>query len=179
MRRLCLLLLLFLLAFPTLALAGRSRPNDGSLLLKNANGTVTLQGTGLIFGQFDRGSLTVIAYEPDKHSAPTVSGARMKPLTAADLHVVYVGSDVRFLFPGGKYVLKFEGVGIDISAVGKGTVQVTGKGTLDDGSLSVNGAKAQGLTPFPSTANYGNLVSSGSSSGTLEKVTATSSSRFS
>jgi hypothetical protein len=185
MRRLCLLLLLTLLALPTLALAARSKPNDGSLVITNANGTVTLQGSGLVFGQFDHGTLTVIDYEPEKHAAPTVSGARMKPLTSASLNVVYVGSNVRFLFPGGKYVLRFDGVGIDLSVVGKGTVQVAGKGTVDDGSVSVNGAKPQDMTPFLSSASYGSLVGGGFSSGILEKVPSTTdkvtatSSRFS
>ena len=36
-------------------------------------------------------------------------------------------SDVRFLFPSGTFTLKFEGTGIDLSAVGKGSLKVAGK----------------------------------------------------
>ena len=35
---------------------------------------------------------------------------------------------MRFLFPSGTYTLKFEGSGIDLSAVGKGSLKVTGNG---------------------------------------------------
>jgi hypothetical protein len=158
MRRLILLLLLSALALPALALAARSAPGDGSLVVKDANGVITLQGDGLVFGQFDRGTLTVLDYTPDSNAAPTVSGAKMK-LSGGTLTVRYVGSHVRFLFPGGKYVLRFEGIGIDISAVGKGAVQVTGRGTVDDGTFAVNGSKALLLTPLPSWAFYGSLAS--------------------
>ena len=44
---------------------------------------------------------------------------------------------MRFLFPGGNYTLKFEGTGIDLSAVGKGTLKVTGKSAFDDGTVAV------------------------------------------
>ena len=50
---------------------------------------------------------------------------------------------MRFLFPSGKYTLQFDGAGIDLSAVGKGCVAVVGEGSLDDGTISVNGAKAR------------------------------------
>ena len=153
MRRLSLLLLLPVLALPTLALAARSAPGDGSLVVANVSGTITVQGKGLIFGHFDRGSLTVLDYRPDGTTAPSVSGAKMK-LTGS-LDVLYSGSDVRFLFPGGKYTLRFEGVGIDISGVGKGSVQLAGRGSLDDGTFAVNGAKPLSLSSAPATASYG------------------------
>jgi hypothetical protein len=168
MRRLCLLLLLSVLALPTLALGARSAPGDGSLVVKDANGAIVIQGDGLVFGQFDRGTLTVLEYKPDSTSAPSVTGAKMR-LGRGRLNVVYTGSKVRFLFPGGRYVLRFDGVGIDISAVGKGAVQVTGKGSLDDGSFAVNGAKPLSLTPVPAVANYGGLGGA-----TLDKSISTS-----
>jgi hypothetical protein len=154
MRRLSLLLLLTALVLSPLALAARTAPGDGSLVVSNANGTVVVWGKGLIYGHFSRGALTVIDYKPDEATAPSVSGAKMKPLTA-DLSVVYSGSDVRFLFPGGKYTLRFDGAGIDISAVGKGVVLVNGAGSGDDGSFTVNGAKSQPIGVAALSATYG------------------------
>jgi|tagenome__1003787_1003787.scaffolds.fasta_scaffold20783397_2 hypothetical protein len=164
MRRLTLLLLLSALAAPSLALALRSGPGDGSLVVSNADGTITVQGQGVIFGHFDRGTLTVLDYKPDDTTAPSVSSAKMKLLTTK-LNVVYSGSDVRFLFPGGKYTLKVEGAGVDISAVGKGKVQVVGTGLPDDGSLSVNGAKPVSVT-LTGSASFG-----GASAATVDKAT--------
>jgi hypothetical protein len=97
--------------------------------------------------------MTVLDYRPDGNLALSVSGARMKATSANN--PMYSGNDVRFLLPGGKYTLKFEGVGIDISAVGKGKIEVSGKGSSNDGSFAVNGAKAQSLTPATARASFG------------------------
>jgi hypothetical protein len=135
-------------------------------VLSRANGVITVKGSGLIFGQFDRGSLTVLDYKADGSQAPTVSGAKMK-LSGVRIDVVYSGNDVRFLFPGGKYTLRLDAVGIDVSAVGKGTLQISAvKGSTDDGTYSVNGAKPQLLaSSLAASASYG-----GSSSQTAEKT---------
>lgn len=164
MRLLSLLLLLLALAVPTLALAGRSAPGDGSLVVADASGVVTVQGSGPIFGHFDRGSMTVLDYRPDGNLALSVSGARMKPTASND--PMYVGNDVRFLLPGGKYTLRFEGVGIDISAVGKGKLETSGRGSGNDGSFSVNGAKAQSVTPSLTKASFGGVPSATAEKGT-------------
>ena len=164
MRRLSLLLLLFVLALPTLALAARSAPGDGSLVVSDAGGTIIVQGKGLIFGHFDRGSVTVLLYKADGNAAPSVSGAKMKPVDR-NLNVVYSGNDIRFLFPGGKYMLRFDGVGIDISAVGKGTVQVSGRGSPAEGSFAVNGGRPQSLTSVLAAASYGGVANANAEKG--------------
>jgi hypothetical protein len=154
MRALVLSLLFLALAIPPIAAAGRSAFGDGGLVVSNANGTVVVQGKGVIFGHIERGALTVVGeYKPDDTTAPSVSGARMA--FNANMDVVYSGRDIRFMFPGGKYTLRFDGLGIDISAVGKGVVVATGFGSLDGGTISVNGAKAAALGPRPTTVSYG------------------------
>jgi len=136
------------------ATAGRATPGDGSLVVSNADGSLTVQVKGVIFGHFDRGRMTVLDWKADNPNAlATVSGAKMD-FKGAKANVVYSGKDVRFLFPSGSYTVKFEGGGIDLSAVGKGSLSVSGKTspTGDDGIVSVNGAKA---TPLPSLAIFG------------------------
>jgi hypothetical protein len=147
MRRIAFLLLALALVVPSAALAGRSAQGDGSLVVANADGTLTVQVKGVIFGHFDRGRMTVVEYKADSANAlPTVSGAKWD-VKGAKLNVVYNGKDVRFLFPSGTFTLKFEGTGIDLSAVGKGSLVVGGKiSPSDDGTVSVNGAKPTGLT---------------------------------
>lgn len=151
MRRLSLLLLLLcVLALPTPAL---SASGDGALVVTRASGVITVQGKGVIFGHFDRGSLTVLSYKADGSAAPTVGGAKVK--LARGRGSVYSGNDVRFLFPSGTYTLRFDGAVIDISAVGKGSVQVVGKGSGDDGSFAVNGAKALSVSSASASASFG------------------------
>jgi hypothetical protein len=138
MRKLWVVLLASLSLLPAAAFAERGSSGDGSLVVSGANARLTVSGHGLIFGHLDRGSITVVGdYRPDDNTAlSSVSGARMK--LAGD-NVVYVGSNVRFLFPGGRYTLIVDGTGIDISAVGTGRVTAVGKGTVDDGTISVDG----------------------------------------
>ena len=88
---------------------GALAPGDGSLVVSNADGVLTVEVKGVIFGHFDRGKMTVLDWKADDKSAlPTVSGAKMD-VKGAKANVVYTGTDVRFLFPSGKYKLKFDG----------------------------------------------------------------------
>jgi hypothetical protein len=138
MRKLCLLLLAGLLLLPAVAIADRGGSSGGSLVVTDANARLTVSGHGLIFGHLGRGTITVVGdYRPDDNTAlPSVSGAKMK-FTGGN--IVYTGSEVRFLFPGGKYTLIVDGTGIDISAVGTGKLAAVGKYLGDDGTIAVDG----------------------------------------
>jgi hypothetical protein len=91
-------------------------------------------------------------YKPDDNTAlSSVSGAKMK-FTGGN--VVYSGSDVRFLFPGGRYTLIVDGTGIDISAVGNGKLTAVGKFLADDGTVTVDGGTPQSVDSV-SVLTYG------------------------
>ena len=154
MRRLFLMLLLVaLLVSPTVAVARDQVAGDGSLVVTDAwVRQIVVQGSGVIFGHIDSGTLTVYSYDPADTRAPQVSGAVAK---VSGTTVRYTGNDVRFLFPNGHYLLKLEGGGIDISAVGRGTVTASGLGTEDDGTLAINGNKPQKLGFISSLALFG------------------------
>jgi hypothetical protein len=172
MRRFALILLALTLALPVAATAGRATPGDGSLVVTNADGSITVQVKGIVFGHFDRGKMTVLDNKADNPNAlVTVSNAKMD-FKGPKLNVVYSGKDVRFLFPAGSYTLKFDGNGIDLSAVGKGSLSVAGKTSPsgEDGLVSVNGAKAIAL---PSIAIFGG--SALSVSGSVDKTSTTTS----
>ncbi len=88
MRKLLLLLLATVLILPAAALAGRDSPGDGSLVVSSADGRLTVQGKGLIYGHLDGGKITVVDYRPDDNTAlPSVSGAKLKIIGG---NVVYV-----------------------------------------------------------------------------------------
>jgi len=152
MYRLIPILLAFLLWVPA-ALADRHAAGDGSLVVSDASArTITLKGNGLIFGHIQQGTLTILSYDAADTSAPQISGATAKIVGNG---VVYSGSDIRFLLPNGRYSLRIDGTGIDISAVGKGSVVATGLGTADDGTLSVNSNGSQALSVLTSSASFG------------------------
>jgi hypothetical protein len=153
MRKLCLLLLAGLLLLPAAAVAERGGSSGGSLVVSDANARLTISGHGLIFGHLGRGTITVVGdYKPDDNTAlSSVSGAKMK-FTGSN--VVYTGSDVRFLFPGGRYTLIVDGTGIDISAVGTGKLAAVGKFFGDDGTVAVDGGMPQAVDSV-SVVTYG------------------------
>jgi hypothetical protein len=153
MRKFCLLLLAGALLVPAAALAERGTAGDGSLVVSNANARITVSGHGLIFGHLDRGTITIVGdYKPDDNTAlSTISGARLRYNGG---NLVYSGSNVRFLFPSGRYSLVIDGVGIDISAVGTGKFSAVGKGYPDDGTVSVDGGASQSVD-FSGTLAYG------------------------
>jgi hypothetical protein len=154
MRRFSLLALVVALLGPAAAMADRSANGDGSLVVSNAAAKLTVSGRGLIYGHIDRGTITVVGdYKPDDHGAlPSVSGAKLRLVAG---NVVYSGSDMRFIFPGGRYSLTLDGVGIDISAVGAGKFSAVGKGFSDDGTFTVDGNAPQPVDWAVAPVAYG------------------------
>jgi hypothetical protein len=167
MRRFFLIGAVLLLALPATAFAGAHAAGDGSLAVANANvKSIVVVGHGLIYGYVDQGAVTVISYVPDDSNQFQISGAAAptKPATGG---ARYAGSAMRFLISG-TYTLKFEGSGINLSAVGKGTAMANGSDPLtspSDGTLSVNGGKLQSLGRNQTLAAFGSstLATFGSS----------------
>jgi hypothetical protein len=138
----CLLLALPPVGFarPPAASARDSSTGSGSLVVSDAwVRQIVVQGSGTIYGHIDSGTLTVVSYDAADTRAPQVNGAVGKTVGNT---VRYSGTDMRFLLPNGRYLITLEGAGIDISAVGQGTITAAGLGTDDDGTLAVNGGKA-------------------------------------
>jgi hypothetical protein len=159
MRRLLLTLLVALLVLPAAALAGSLAPGDGTLVVQEANGKITVTGRGTIWGRLDRGTLLVVDYNRNDSLEPQVNGAEKSVPTGVDGKWQYWGDNIRFRFFGGPYKLVFSGAsGVDLSAVGRGTVTLVGQGPsfMDDyGDYSVNGSKFQPLTLLPVSVAFG------------------------
>jgi len=160
MRRICLTLLVCALVAPATAVAGGSTPTtaatSGSLGISGApgapgaSGSISLVGKGVVFGYVAHGTVIVYSYKADGNAVPTVSGAKMT-LSSDASSVVYTGNGMRFLFPGGPYQLEIDGVGIDLSAVGNGSVSALGSGTLNADNVML------ALGRIPTGASWGPL----------------------
>ena len=154
MRRIIVFLALALVV-PASALAVPAAVGDGALALNSASGTIYVSGRGLIYGHFDSGTLMVLDYRPDDGlSMPVVSSGKGRFVKGTGSGV-FSGADVRFLLPSGRYTIELIGVGIDASAVGKGSIVATGLGSPDDGSYTLNGTKTQDLGKVPTTDLFG------------------------
>jgi hypothetical protein len=157
MRRTAIILLACLsLALPAGALALRSGPGDGTLVVDNANGSVTVRARGGIIGHLDSGRLIVDDPIEADGKAPFVYGAdrvsELGPRTT-----LYIGEDIRFRMIGGAYRVQVEALGIDISAVGRGTALLDGSGFGDRqiGRYSVNGSPFQKMPAAPTRVVIG------------------------
>ena len=151
MPRIILFVLAAFLAVPAGAVAKTRAEGDGSLGVSAASGTIVIQGDGVVYGQFDTGTLLVLDYKPDDGvSTPFVSIARVSRVSN-----VYAGSDVRFLLPSGRYTIELIAAGLNASAVGRGSVVASGFGTASDGSLSVNGGKPEPIGRVPTSDTFG------------------------
>jgi hypothetical protein len=142
MRRLFVILLCGLAAVPAAYAAGRAA-GDGVLELRAVNAsTLYISGLrGTLWGQLDRGKL-IVTDPVDGDGQILVSGAE-KTRPVNDNVTVYAGTDIHFRVTGGRYRLAFvKAAGVDLTAVGVGTMRVTGDPTvLDTGDYSIDGGK--------------------------------------
>jgi hypothetical protein len=161
MRRLCLTLLCGLVAVPA-AVAATHATGDGVLEIESATGTIVLTGIrGTAWGQMDRGKL--IATDPVAgDGAIYVSGATATP-GKTDGVTVYSGRDIHFRVTGGRYKLVFRGptvdlsaVGVDLTAVGVGSVQLTGDAFASfTGKYAIDSGKWNTVPVWPITKQFG------------------------
>jgi hypothetical protein len=155
MRRFVPILLVLLLTLPATAWAVRSLPGDGTLVVDNGRGQVIVKARGGIIGRFDSGRLVVEDPVEGDGSGPIVYGAeRIRELSGH--RMLYVGEDVRFRMIGGLYRVTIQAVGMDVSAVGRGTVILDATGFTDlPGRFSMNGAPFQPLPGRPTAYPLG------------------------
>src|SRR5213592_1587051 len=144
-RLLTFAVLVFALALPAGVAARPSGPTDGTLSVKDARGIITIQGRGGVIGSFAKGSVTINDPVDGDGTGPIVTGDEWSK-DRSDTTTTWGGTRVRFRMIGGTFKIVVKGRGINLSFVGKGNVTVTGAGTLDDGSYSVNGGD---YSPIP------------------------------
>jgi hypothetical protein len=159
MRRLSLLGLVLVLSLPVVAWAGGRLPGDGTLVVDNGRGSVTVKARGGILGRFDSGRLVIEDPIEGDGSGPVVYGAdRIRDLGGHK--TLYIGEDVRFRMIGGLYRVQVQAVGIDVSAVGRGTVTLDATGFTDlPGRFSINGDPFQPLPGHSTTYTLGQVQS--------------------
>jgi hypothetical protein len=148
MRRLCLTLLCGLVAIPA-ALAASDATGDGVLEIRDAAGVIVLNTTrGNVWGQVTKNKL-IVTDPVVGDGAVYVSGAEKVTLGATENVKIYTGKDIHFRVTGGKARLWLRGSGINLTAVGVGTVQFTGDAfAADRGDFAVDSGK---WNPVPVT----------------------------
>jgi len=141
--------LISVLAVPAAALAATSNPSDGSLVVKNGSAplntpVVALQITGTVIGQVSGYGKLVIDAGPnaDANAEPQVTGAGLpSDSPRSPTAQVWKATAFKFRAVGGTYTVLVYGSGVDLVAVGTGTVRLAGDPDLPwgDGKYSLNG----------------------------------------
>jgi hypothetical protein len=144
--------LLAVLVVTGTAAARSGAPNDGTLTVKNADGRVVIMGgfKGAVIGRFDTGQVTIKDPNPNDGIGPIVTGADQTQ-SLNDKTTRYSGANIRFRMIGGQFSITVFGADIDLSAIGRGLIQLNSRGFVDDGTYTVNGSAAQPFPPFPYT----------------------------
>jgi hypothetical protein len=148
MKRLVPIAALVALLLPSLGSATTRGLNDGTLSLQDGRGTFTISARGGVIGSFVRGKVIITDPIDDDGTGPIVSGEAWHR-DRGDTTDIYGGTKVRFRLIGGTFRIKVIGRGVNLSVVGRGQVTLSGEGTLDDGSYSLNGADYVAVPPVP------------------------------
>jgi hypothetical protein len=148
MRRLLTFAMLIALAVPASSAARERSPNDGTLSVRDARGTIILNARGGLIGSFAYGSVRIVDPVEGDGTGPIVSGDEFRK-EIDEKTDIYRGTKVRFRIIGGAFRVVIKGRGINLSLVGKGNVTLNGAGTEDDGTYSVNGGEYSVVPDFP------------------------------
>ena len=153
MRRLWLTLLCGFLVAPA-ALAATHATGDGVFELRSGAGVIILNTSrGTVWGQVDSGKL-VVTDPLAGDGVVLVSGAETTKYPTDNI-TVYTGKDLHFRVTGGKIRLWFKGSGIDLTAVGVGSAQLTGDAFTDPGDYSLDSGKWKAVPVVTFTVRFG------------------------
>ena len=148
MRGLLTFAMLAALALPAASAARTQGATDGTLSVQDAHGTITISARGGVIGSFARGSVRISDPIDGDGTGPIVTGDDWSKDRDATT-TTWGGSKVRFRIIGGSFRIVVKGRGVNLSLVGTGKVTLSGAGTVDDGSYSVNGGDYFPLPGFP------------------------------
>ena len=159
MRRFLPLVLVLVLALPAAAWAARTPSGDGTLAIDNGNGTVVVKARGGILGRFDDGNVVITDLDLADGKVPVVWGADTV-IRQSGGRTLYSGEGIRFRLIGGLYRVQINATGIDLSAVGRGTVSLDATGFTDfPGRFSLDGGSFQPLPGHATTYTLGQTPS--------------------
>src|SRR2546430_13816235 len=140
MRRLLTFAVLAALLLPAAATARQRGANDGTMSVKDARGTVTIQGHGAVIGSFAQGRVTITDPIDGDGLGPVVTGDEWSK-DRSDTTTTWGGTKVRFRMIGGTFKIVVKGRGINLSFVGIGNGGLQGARSEADGTYATHGAQ--------------------------------------
>jgi len=124
MRRLVVFTTLLAFALPAGSSAAVRAPGDGTLSVRDLDGSITVLAKGGVIGRCSQCVLILDEWKTDE-ILPVVTGAGVNRTDLDDdgSKERFAGKDLRWKVMGGSFSMKVRnGVGVDLSLVGKGRV---------------------------------------------------------
>ena len=145
MRRLVVFMTLLALALPGVASATVRAPGDGTLSIRDLDGSLKVLVNGGVIGRCSQCVLLLDEWKTDE-ILPVVKGARGTDLDDDGAKERFAGKDLRWKVMGGSFsMIVRNGVDVDLSLVGKGSIRWI-RGT--NGEYVHNGGDAQSVLPI-------------------------------
>jgi hypothetical protein len=122
---------------------------DGTLSVQRGKGKITLKFKGTAVGRLANGKVRIRDQNLFDGQSPDYRHCKsLRPLNAYTM--VCIGKKISFRALNGRYTVFVQGTGIFMSAVGRGTVTVDGKGDngVPDGVMSLDNAPYASLPDF-------------------------------
>jgi hypothetical protein len=129
---------------------GASGQTAGVLSVDQGRGVVLLELRGVVLGRLASGTIRVTDQTPRDRFEEIVNGRVVEPEYIGPRTTLYRGQGLRFRMVGGRYRIVIRGSGIDVSAIGRGLVQLDGElGRLGEptGLYSINDGVDCSLEP--------------------------------
>ena len=145
MRRLVVFTTLLALALPSAASATVRAPGDGTLSVRDLDGSIKVLVKGGVIGRCSQCVLLLDEWKVDE-ILPVVKGAKGTDLDDDLAKERFAGKDLRWKVMGGSFsMIVRNGVDVDLSLVGKGSIRwIRGTG----GEYVHNGGDAQFVLPI-------------------------------
>lgn len=152
-RKFVIAILAAALALP--ATLSAATATDGTLSVKRGRGLVVLKFKGTAIGRLNKGKVRITDKTPFDANSPAFRHCRIRYISAST--TVCTGRRLSFRAPDGRYVVRVQGGGMYLSAVGRGSVMVDGAGDqgVADGVMSIDDGPYESLPDFATTFELG------------------------
>jgi hypothetical protein len=157
MRRFLLFLgLLAMLAVPAVVTAAST--TDGTLSVKRGRATINVKLRGTVIGQMAKGTIRIRDLGPYDDSIPQIRHCRLRYPNSTT--IACTGKKILFRAVDGRFVVRLNGSGIFLSAVGRGNVTIMGAANpnFPNGVMAVDNGPYQQIPDFEMAFTLGSTT---------------------
>jgi hypothetical protein len=131
---------------------------DGTLSVKRGRATINIKLRGTVIGRMASGTIRIRDLGPYDDSIPQIRHCRLRYPNSTT--IACTGKKIVFRAVDGRFVVRLKGSGIYLSAVGRGTVTVTGAANpnFPNGVMSVDNGPYQPIPDFETTFTLGSTT---------------------